>query len=58
MKKIILIIAFALPVVAYAADASFRVILTSCGTSHKAPGHMSDELAAEWCAWYDDLECR
>lgn len=57
MKKIILIIAFALPICAYATKVDYRVILTSCGTQHFVSSSVSDEEAADLCIKYDDADC-
>jgi hypothetical protein len=71
MKKFFLIITLVLPSIGAFAnnnsaqantpknveqEATYRVILTSCGTRYTAPAGLSDQ-AADLCIEYDHLDC-
>jgi hypothetical protein len=69
MKKFFLVIALTLPSIGIFASnnpsqaappsdkASYRVIMTSCGTSYTAPANLSDQDAATLCDYYDEIDC-
>lgn len=73
MKKLFLIIALALPAMgAFASnnssqvntppkceeqEATYRIIMTSCGTKYTVPASISDQRAADLCLEFDKADC-
>lgn len=72
MKKLFLIIALALPTMGVFAsnnssqvtspkneeqEATYRIIMTSCGTKYTVPASISDQRAADLCLEFDEADC-
>jgi hypothetical protein len=57
MKKIVLIIAFALPICVYSAQLPYQVITTSCGTVYHIPASIDSKSAGNICAYLDSRDC-